>query len=248
MTVPQLHAPTTTTLCLEDNPSWWDPDSGCTIVIARPKTEPTLWEDYVRGAEHSYRRHGVESALDVDALRRGDDTLLFCAGVNQAGRVVGGLRAKGPYRSAEECHAIREWAGQPGESAVRKMVTDRIPFGVIEMKTAWVNSELDESGALTDTMARSSFHSMALLDINFIVATAASYVLNRWLSSGGVMAKIPATPYPDHRYQTKMMWWDRQTIAKNADPKQLSKFLAELERIKPRRPLTTVPDLALEMA
>jgi hypothetical protein len=69
---------------------------------------------------------------------------------------------------------------------------------------------------------------MNLLDIQFIVATAASYVLKRWLSSGGLLAtKIPATPYPDHRYDTRLAWWDRTTFANHADPKQLSRYVVE---------------------
>jgi hypothetical protein len=73
---------------------------------------------------------------------------------------------------------------------------------------------------------------MALLDCQFAVATAGAYVLKRWLSSGGVLAaKIPATPYPDTRYQTKMMWWDRRTFANHASPGQLSAFLAESAEI-----------------
>ncbi|MBS1694666.1 MAG: hypothetical protein JST91_20825 [Actinobacteria bacterium] len=230
MTVPQLYAPGSTSLPIESSPSWWDPDSGCTIVIAQPQNEPGLWRDYVRGAEESYRKHGVESALDMKALRSGKDTALFCVGVSDTGRVLGGLRGKGPYRTADECHAVVEWSGQPGLSAVRKMVSDRLPFGVVEMKTAWVGDDPEQSRALTTTIARVPLHSMILLDVQFVVATAASYVLNRWLSSGGVMAsKIPATPYPDHRYQTKMMWWDRRTFANHADPKQLSKFFGELD-------------------
>ena len=76
---------------------------------------------------------------------------------------------------------------------------------------------------------------MPLLDIQFIVATAAEYVLKRWLSSGGQLAtKIPATPYPDDRYQTKLAWWDRSTFANHADPKQLSLFFAEQKQLAAR--------------
>ena len=58
---------------------------------------------------------------------------------------------------------------------------------------------------------------MTLLDVQFAMATAAAYVLDRWRSSGGVVAsKIPATPYPDERYRTKMMWWDRSSFANHA--------------------------------
>lgn len=234
MTAPQLDAPDRPPLTLDQSPTWWDQDSECTIVVADPRSERRLWQDYVRGARRNYAKHGVERALDLDALRTGADTALFGVGLNDAGDVVGGLRAKGPYRRVDECHAVAEWSGQPGLSAVRKMVADRLPFGVVEMKSAWVGDDPQQGRALTVTLARMSFHTMALLDIQFIMATAAAHVLKRWLSSGGVLAKIPATPYPDERYQTKMMWWDRSTVAKHADPKQLSAFFRELKLAAPR--------------
>jgi hypothetical protein len=235
MTAPQLEAPHRGDAGLRTTPTWWDPHSSCTIVLATPSEEPELWAEYVRGAQLSYRKHGVQRALDMTAMRRGDDTSLFCVGINTAGNVVGGVRAKGPYSSADECHAVVEWQGQPGLTAVRKMVDDRLPFGVVEIKSAWVNDDPEQSRALTDVLARMPLHSIILLDIQFAVATAAAYVLNRWLSSGGVLAaKIPATPYPDERYQTKMMWWDRRTFANHADPKQLATFFAELDKIVPQ--------------
>jgi hypothetical protein len=115
------------------------------------------------------------------------------------------------------------------------MVTDRLPFGVVEMKTAWVTDDPDRSRQLTSAISRTPLHAMPLLDIQFIVATAAEYVLKRWLSSGGQLAaKIPATPYPDDRYQTKLAWWDRRTFANHADPKQLSMFFAEQKELAAR--------------
>jgi hypothetical protein len=232
MTVPHTAAARRNVVSLERTPSCWDPDSETTIVFAHPAIERDLWMDYVRGACQSYRGHGVERALDMDALQNGADTILFAACVNDAGRVVGGLRARGPYQSADECHALLEWNGQPGHDAVRKMVSDRLPFGVVEMKTAWVTDDPERSRQLTSAISRTPLHAMPLLDIQFIVATAASYVLKRWLSSGGLLAsKIPATPYPDHRYQTKLAWWDRATFANHADPKQLSRFFAEQKEL-----------------
>lgn len=216
----------------ELSPTWFDPESQCTIVLAQPTTEPELWGEYARGAKSSYHKHGVERALDIPALERGDDTSLFCAGLNEAGQMVGGVRAKGPYTAVDQCHAVVEWDGQPGLAAVRKSVGDRLPFGVVEIKSAWVSDDPEQSRALTDVLARLPLHSMLLLDSQFAVATAAAYVLNRWLSSGGVLAaKIPATPYPDARYQTKMMWWDRGTYANHADPKQVSTFFAERRQV-----------------
>lgn len=152
--LPQFAFADDVTTRLDASPHYWDPATECTIVYARPSVERDLWSDYIDGAFRSYQQHGIGTAIDVDALRRGDDTALFAACVNQAGRVVGGLRAKGPYKSIDECHAIEEWADQPGEDAVRKMVADRLPFGVAEMKTAWVTDDVEESRRLTNAIAR----------------------------------------------------------------------------------------------
>jgi len=72
---------------------------------------------------------------------------------------------------------------------------------------------------------------MALIDVQFCMATAASYVLNRWRSSGGVVAGIPATPYPDERYQTKMIWWNRRDFVPHADPAQVATILTETSQL-----------------
>jgi hypothetical protein len=70
---------------------------------------------------------------------------------------------------------------------------------------------------------------MAALNSQFALATSASHVIARWISSGGVVAsRIPSTPYPDDRYRTKMMWWDRKTFANYAEPKQASTALTEM--------------------
>jgi hypothetical protein len=190
---------------------WWDAEA-----------------EYGRGAERSYRRHGVESALDVDAVRSGVDTAMFMAVVDRHRTVVGGVRAIGPLQSAADSHAVIEWAGQPGEQAVAKLVSDRVPYGVLEMKSAWVAEDAPHTSEIAEALARSGFHMMAMLGLQFCMATAAAYVLNRWRSSGGVVAPIAAAPYPDHRYQTKMMWWDRCNFIRYAAPKQAAKIITEI--------------------
>jgi hypothetical protein len=214
---------------LSENLSWWDPESQCRIVISSPSADRELWLEYLRGAELSYRRHGVERALDVAAIRAGADTVLFWAMLDDADRVIGGLRAKGPLTSADDSHAVVEWRNQPGQSAVRKMITDRLPFGVLEMKSAWVADDCDRGRPVTRALARSWSHSVALMNVQFCMATSAPHALERWRSSGGVVAPIPAAPYPDQRYRTKMMWWDKRTFTKHAEPEQVSKILIEMD-------------------
>ena len=211
--------------------SWRDPDVGGTLVLSQPAVDPDLWAEFSLGAQRSYRKHGVECALDADALRNGTDTIMFFAMIDDAGRMVGGLRAKGPLRSADDSHAVVEWAGQPGQQAVRDMITDRIPFGVLEMKAGWVIEDADRNRSLITALARSGCHITALLDCQFMMATAATHVLNRWRSAGGVVAPIPAAPYPDDRYQTKMIWWNRRDFINYAEPRQAAKILTESQRL-----------------
>jgi hypothetical protein len=227
---------------LGESLEWYDSDINCTLVVSQPATEPGLWADYATGAEHSYRKHGVDCALDVDALQSGDDTIMFFAVMDDADQMVAGVRAKGPLRSADDSHALVEWSGQPGQDAVRNMIDDRVPFGILEMKSAWTSDDPDRSHSLTDALARSGFHMMALLDLQFCMATAAAYVLNRWRSSGGIVAGIPATPYPDERYQTKMMWWNRNDFINYAKPEQVSKIFTETQHLLQRVNLQSMAD------
>jgi hypothetical protein len=214
---------------LDEGISWFDSDTKCTVVVSTPAADPALWAQFVDGAARSYHKHGIERALDMDSLCDEANTQLFHAVVNDAGKVMAGIRAKGPLESPEESHAVVEWADRPGRHTVYKMLSDRLPFGVVEMKTAWMTDDQSRSRSLGSTLARTPFTTMALLDAQFVVATAGTHVLNRWRSSGGVVAtKVPATPYPDDRYRTKMMWWDRSTFTNDAEPEQVSKIFNEM--------------------
>jgi hypothetical protein len=223
-----------TDVALTHGVSWWDPGTECTLVASRPSTDPQLWEQFLPGAQRSYQRHGVEGALDADALRSGADTAMFFAAVDHVGQIVAGMRAIGPLKGAEDSHALVEWAGQLGQRAVRKMINDRVPLGVIEVKSVWVSPDEDRKELLSSALARGYVHMMALLKVQFCMATAADHALNRWRSSGGVVAPIAPTPYPDERYQTKFMWWDRHTFVSHAKPRQAAKILAEARAIASR--------------
>jgi hypothetical protein len=216
---------------LQQGLSWHDPDIDCTLVISQPSADPDLWTEFALGAQSSYRKHGVECALDLDALRTGADTVAFFAVVDRAGKMVAGTRAIGPLRSADDSHAVDEWAAQPSQQAVRDMINDRVPFGVLELKSAWVTDDPDRNRSIAAALARSASHFTAVLDVQFCMATAAIHVLKRWRSGGSVVAGIPAAPYPDERYQTKMMWWDRRDFVNHAQPEQVAKILTETKHL-----------------
>jgi hypothetical protein len=218
--------------------SWWDAEAGCSLVMSQPGVDPELWEDYLAGAEKSYRRHGVAAALEMDSFRDGHDTALFWTALDPNGKVIGGLRAKGPLTCADDSHAVLEWEGQPGEAAVRKMIDDRVPFGVLEMKSAFTTDDPGRSKYVTQVLARTAFHAMAAMDLQFCMATSAGHVLDKWRTSGGVVAAIPATPYPTPQYRTKMMWWDRRNFIQHAEPEQVSKIFNDLMAMESALPVS----------
>jgi hypothetical protein len=210
--------------------SWSDPDIEGTLVVSQPSIDPELWADYAAGAVRNYSKRGVECALDIEALRSGDDTIMFGAVVNDSGRVVGGYRAIA-LRSADDSHAVQEWAGHPGQQDVRQMIAERVPYGVLEMKTGWVTDAAGRNPFLTTALARSCFYMMVILDFQYTMCTAAAPVLNSWRSSGSVVAPIPATPYPNEQYRTKMMWWNRRDFVSHARPGQLGKIVSETKEL-----------------
>jgi hypothetical protein len=50
-------------------------------------------------------------------MRTGSDTVMFFAGLDDAGRMLAGLRPKGPLLSADDSDAVVECAGQPSQQA-----------------------------------------------------------------------------------------------------------------------------------
>jgi hypothetical protein len=215
--------------------SWWDPPSECSVTIAEPMATPELFAEYHQGAVASYAKFGVSDAIDGDVERCADDTALFWVMTDVDGRVIGGVRTKGPLTSPEDSHAVVEWEGRPGEAAVHGMLADRIPSGVIEMKAAWMRGDGAQNPNRAKLHARSGFHLTTLFGVDFYMATSAAHTLERWRSTGGVIAPIPATPYPDERYQTKMMWWDRRTFTVHGEPAQVASIVMEMARIQRRR-------------
>ncbi|MDI6629598.1 hypothetical protein AB0362_07345 [Rhodococcus sp. NPDC079359] len=202
-----------------DVPSYWDQRSQCFVLATTPAENPALWKQFLDGAEESYMRHGVTTALEISAIRDGSTTALFFAALDRTGQIVGGVRVQGPYSSVDQSHALIEFADHPeGLRHVHTMLDERIGHGVVELKSAWVAQHAPHGRAVTAMIAESPAYSTALLGARYALATAASHVRTAWLDTGAVIAtQIAPIPYPDDRYRTEVFWWDRTTLAFNAD-------------------------------
>jgi hypothetical protein len=183
------------------------------VVVTTPGTAPELWAAYLAEAERSYDAHGVAGVLDLDRVRDGRSTSLFFAAFAPDGRLVGGMRSQGPYTSPDEAHAVAEWDRDPAQPLVRAMVEDRLPFGVVESKTAWVARELPGRRELVTCLARAPLHASMILGARFALGTSAVHTLPMWTATGAVAASgLSSVGYPDARYRTTVVWWDRWAL------------------------------------
>lgn len=225
---------------------YFDPVSARHFIVARPAAQPELWTSYLEGARESYRRHGVELAVEYDIVRDGKSTSLFFAAVEPDGRVVGGMRVQGPYDRPEQSHAVKEWAGREGSQQLHREIAERVSEGVIEMKAGWVDENAPRRRELTTALARIFVHSMNLMNVRYALCTVASHAVARWETTGGVVStKVAAVPYPDDRYETLLMWWDRRTVASLAAREQLFAILSESDQLSARVRLhASIPSVA----
>jgi hypothetical protein len=226
--------------------AYFDPTSGHNFIFAEPAKQPAIWAAYLDGARRSYRQHGVESAIEYDEVRDGRSTALFAVAMDDAGQVVGGLRVQGRLTGPEQAHAMREWAGRPGTAEMRAQIAQRLPFGVIEVKAVWVDHHTDNRAALIAALARAFVHAMDLLHVRHALCTAAEHAVSRWQTSGGVVAtEVTAVAYPDERYRTNLMWWDRHQLAELITPDQNAALVRESHLLfSPATPVPTLSSVA----
>ena len=208
--------------------SYHDPFSACRFVVARPSQQPELWMAYLHGARESYRKYDVESVLQYDRICDGGSTALFFTALDTDGHVAGGMRVEGRYESADQAYAVQEWAGRETALQVHREISERIPAGVIEMKAGWVRADAWRRRELTAGLARIFIHSMNLMGVRYALGTVATHAVKRWQTTGGVVsANVLPVAYPDDRYRTVLMWWDRKTFADLAAFEQLPAIMDE---------------------
>ena len=200
---------------------YYDPASGRLFLVARPAAQPELWATYIKGAWLSYRQHRVESAVDYEHVHDGKSTSLFVVAVEFGGKVVGGARVQGPYTRPEQAYALREWAGRAGTDVLRRQIMQRLDDGVVEVKAVWVDHTAARHHELTTAMARIFVHAMTLSRVRYAFCTAASHAVPRWQSSGGVVSTdVAPVAYPDERYLTMPLWWDRENFDQSISGEQ----------------------------
>jgi len=66
----------------------------------------------------------------------------------------------------------------------------------------------------------------------YVMGTVAAHAVKRWQTTGGVISSaVTPVAYPDERYRTVLMWWDRETFADLTVAEQLPFVLEESAQI-----------------
>jgi hypothetical protein len=204
-----------------------DEASGVHMELHHPLDSPNRWRSYLDGAETQYRSWGILPVLDRPALESGRSTSLFFLAIDASGRVVGGLRCHGPLRSASEAYALVELRESPHLGTIRDLLTRAVPRGVVELKGAWVDRERTPPG-VSDALARCAIHFMDWLGARHAICTCSDVVAKRWTPGGGqAFTDLGTVPYPDDRYRTLLLWWDRERVASLARPDQWAAVVRE---------------------
>ncbi|MGW0036459.1 hypothetical protein [Gordonia sp. NPDC003376] len=209
------------------------------LTTATPRSDPHLWIDYLAGAMDAYRRHDCAAALDLDDVVTGTTTSIFVTVHDDVGRLCGGLRIQPRLTAAAQSHAVEEWSGQPGQVQLVNAIERRLDEGIVEVKTAWVDERSPMAPIVVAQLSRLGLPILQMCDVRYMMATAADHVLRRWASGGGVVdVTVPATPFPDERYRTQLMWWDRTSIGSSTSAEVWERMQDEAALIcgRDRRP------------
>ena len=151
-------------------------------------------------------------------------------------------------QGAQHAFAMQELGGHPQLREVRALIDQRTPSGLVEVKGAWIAGGAHLPG-LSDVLARCHVHAMDWFGARYAMCSAAEERARRWSSTGGrVQEGLASITYPDERYQTVLMWWDRAHVEERSTSAQWARIVAERDllalldgrrrcrRRRPRRP------------
>lgn len=197
--------------CGGRTPQFRDHASGCHFTVVTPQQAPGLWQGYVDGALQAYRHFAIEAALSYPEMASGQGTSMFFAATDGHGEVVAGVRILGPYEHVDQVESLKPFDGCPGGELLHAVMAQRIGRGVVEARAAWVSRTAERRRELGAAISRCIAYAPNVFGVRYGFATVASFTLPRHRVSGGLrMEGVAPVPYPDNRYRTVPMWWDRR--------------------------------------
>ena len=189
--------------------SFLDQDSGVRFEGHHPLERPDLWKIYLNEAEGKYRSHGFEGTLRRQELEDGHDVPLFFLGFNAEGEPVAGVRFHGPLEGSHQAFLMEEMIDSPEIEDIQALIEREIRLGTIEVKGAWSKGAAVTGVRLIAAITRSVTHAMNWLGTEFAIAAVSDTLEEVGTPAGGRKFGMASVPYPDERYRTICVSWER---------------------------------------
>ena len=144
--------PPSPTRVARDRPtSFWAERERKIVTIHDPARDPSAWEQYVAGLQACYELLGVGHIVTDDVLAE-QECISFWLIRDEQGEVIGGARAVGLARNADEIEmfpAVHDIGPEANREVLRAYLVPRAADGMTELKGAWSAEGVRGLGSLS---------------------------------------------------------------------------------------------------
>jgi molybdopterin/thiamine biosynthesis adenylyltransferase/nitroreductase len=208
-----------------------DQESGVRFEGHHPLERPDLWKVYLNEAEGIFRSRGFEGTLRRLELEEGNDVSLFLLGFDAEGNAVAGVRFHGPLEGAHQAAIVEEMATSPEIGLIHDLIEQEIRLGAVEVKGAWSKGATVVGSRLLTAISRSVTHGLNWLGAEFAIAAVSDTLMPVGTATGGVQVGTHWVPFPDERYRTIAISWQRGRTYELATPENQQAYRREAEQL-----------------
>ena len=208
-----------------------DQESGVRFEGHHPLERPDLWKVYLNEAEGIFRSRGFEGTLRRLELEEGNDVSLFLLGFDPEGNAVAGVRFHGPLEGPHQAAIIDEMASSPEIGVIHDLIDQEIRLGAVEVKGAWSKGAAVVGSRLLTAISRSVTHGLNWLGAEFAIAAVSDTLMPVGTVTGGVQVGTHWVPFPDERYRTIAISWQRGRTYELATPENQQAYRREAEQL-----------------
>ena len=211
--------------------SFIDEASGVRFEGHHPFERPDLWQRYLEDAEGKYRSFGFEGTLRRRELEEGQGVPLFFVGFAPDGEPVAGLRFHGPLENRWGAALIEEMADLPELEEIGALIDSEARFGIIEAKGGWAKGEAVLGVRMVTTISRIMTHAAVWLGAERTIAAVSDKLIPVGKVAGGEVLSRNFVPFPDERYRTYAVTWQRSRSYDLADETNKRALRLEAEQL-----------------
>ena len=211
--------------------SFIDEASGVRFEGHHPFERPDLWNRYLEDAEGKYRSFGFEGTLRRRELDEGEGVPLFFVGFAPNGDPVAGLRFHGPLENRWDAALIEEMADLPELDEIGSLIDSEAKFGIIEAKGGWAKGEAVLGVRMVATISRIMTHAAVWLGAERTIAAVSDLLIPVGKVAGGEVLSRNHVPFPDERYRTYAVTWQRSRSYDLADETNQRALRLEAEQL-----------------